>query len=74
VVAHIYSLSYTGKEVGGSWSYAGPRQKLKKKFKNKKRASNVAEVVEYLPSNCKALSSNPVPPEKKEGRSGLVAW
>jgi hypothetical protein len=33
---------------------------------NRNWAGRVAQVVEYLPIKCKALSLNPVPPPKKK--------
>jgi hypothetical protein len=37
-----------------------------KKYPTQKRAGRVAQVVEHLPSNCEAPSSNPVPPPKNK--------
>jgi hypothetical protein len=44
---------------------------LSKKYLKQKRARSVAQVVEYLPSECKALGSNPqYCKKKKKGRKG----
>jgi hypothetical protein len=39
---------------------------LSKKYLKQKRARSVAQVVEYLPSECKALGSNPQYCKKKK--------
>jgi hypothetical protein len=61
-VAHTYNPNYSGgkdQEDGGSkpaWTYSC--QDTVSKIPNTKRADRVAQVVEYLPSKCEALSSN----------------
>jgi hypothetical protein len=35
------------------------KKKLKKKERKRERAGSMAQVVEHLPSKCKALNSNP---------------
>jgi hypothetical protein len=61
-------------EVGWWWSEASPRQKKKRlnlpgkkeKTKEKEKAGGMAQVIEHLPSQHKALSSNPSILKKKK--------
>jgi hypothetical protein len=52
---------------------------LWQKYPTQNRAGRVSQVVQYLPSRCEALSSNPSTGKKKkrkerrkEGRNGLI--
>jgi hypothetical protein len=48
--------------VVGLLSKVGPRKKVRPYLKNnlkQKMAGGMDQVVEYLPSNCEAMSSNP---------------
>jgi hypothetical protein len=53
------------------WKSTSPG--LSQKHSTQKRADGVAEVAEYLPSNCDALSSNPNATKKKE-REIKIRW
>jgi hypothetical protein len=65
----ISVISVTWKaETGGLSSDTGPEKNVKAYVKNKqkqKRADGVTQVVEYLPSKIKALSSKSSNTEKK---------
>jgi hypothetical protein len=73
-VAHTCNPSYSGsrdEKDGGLKSAQGnsswdPISKIPSTKQN--RAGTVAQVVEHLPTKCKALSSNPTPTKKKKKR------
>jgi hypothetical protein len=62
--------SYWEAYVEGSEASSGKKCKSLKKTTKAKRAQSVVQVVAYLPSMHKALSSNPSTNKRKEGRKG----
>jgi hypothetical protein len=75
LVAHTCNSSYSrGKDEVQSQPGQIVGETLSQKYLTQKRAGGVAQVVEYPPSKCEALSSNSSTAKKKKKDNDHLNW